>query len=122
MKLLLRWVLNALVLLLIARYYDGVELTGFYPALITILLLGLVNAIIRPILILLTLPVTILSLGLFTLVINAALFWFVSSFVQGFTVHGFVGAFVGALLMSIGSWFIARLLKSPPRHMRHHNG
>jgi len=95
MRLLLRWVLNAGALLLIAYYLPGVGVTGWYAALVAILVLGLVNALIRPLLILLTLPVNILSLGLFTFVINAFLFWFVSTFIEGFEVSGFLAAFWG---------------------------
>lgn len=111
MRLLLRWLLNAGVLLLIAQFFAGVEISGFYAALITALILGLVNAVIRPLLIILTLPVNILTLGLFTFVINALLFWFVSTVVQGFMVDGFVSAFVGALIMTIASWIFSIFLK-----------
>lgn len=111
MSLLLRWLLNALTLLAIAYYLPGVAVSGFYAALITALVLGLVNAVIRPILVLLTLPINILTLGLFTLVINGLLFWFVSTIVKGFTVAGFWPAFFGALILSIVSWIISGLLK-----------
>lgn len=109
--LFLRWLLNAGALFVIAALIPGIEISGFYAALLTIVVLGLVNAIIRPLLILLTLPVTILTLGLFTLVINAILFWFVSSIVKGFDVAGFVPAFLGALAMSISSWIISSIFK-----------
>ena len=111
MKLILRWLLNAGVLLLIAKYYSGVEISGIYAALISILALGLVNAIIRPIVLIFSLPVTILTLGLFTFVVNALMFWFVSTFIEGFSVSGFRGAFIGAFLMTVGSWFIGQFLK-----------
>ncbi|PLX28890.1 hypothetical protein C0581_00660 [Candidatus Parcubacteria bacterium] len=111
MRLLLRWIANAGVLLLIAYYVPNIAVAGFYAALITALVLGLVNAIIRPILLLLTLPVNLLTLGLFTFVINALLFWFVSTVVEGFMVVGFQAAFIGALLMTIASWFIGQFLK-----------
>ena len=111
MRLLLRWVLNAGVLLLIAQFFVGVEISGFYAALITALILGLVNAIIRPLIILLTLPVNVLTLGLFTFVINALLFWFVSTVVQGFHVDGFTSAFIGALIMTVASWIFSMFLK-----------
>lgn len=106
MYLLFRWVMNALVLLLIAYYIPGIQVSGFYAALITALILGLVNAILRPIFLLLTLPVNIVTLGLFTFVINALLFWFVATIVKGFEVAGFWPAFWGALLMSVVSWFM----------------
>lgn len=112
MYLILRWVLNALVLLGVAYFVPGIQVSGFYAALISALVLGLVNAVIRPLLILLTLPVNILTLGLFTLVINAFLFWFVSTVVKGFTVAGFWPAFWGALLFSLVSWLLSELLQS----------
>ena len=104
MHLLLRWILNALALLLVTRIVPGVTVDGFYAALIVALVLGVVNALIRPILIFLTLPINILTLGLFTFVINALLFWFVSTFVKGFHVSGFAAAFWGALVLWAVSW------------------
>ncbi len=111
MKLILRWVINAGVLLLLANYLPGITVSGWYTALITALVLGLVNALIKPLLIILTLPINILTLGLFTLVINALLFWFVGTFIQGFSVAGFWPAFWGALILSLVSWFVSSLLK-----------
>ena len=111
MQLLLRWVLNAGTLLVLAYYLPGLEVSGFYAALITALVLGLVNAVIRPLIILLTLPISILTLGLFTFIINALLFWFVSTVVEGFEVAGFWPAFWGALIMSLVSWVLGLLLK-----------
>ncbi len=110
MKLLLRWILNAALLLAIARYLDGIALSGFYAALITALILGLINAVIKPLLVLLTLPVNILTLGLFTLVINGFLFWLTGTIVEGFEVTWFWPAFLGALLMTLGSWIIGNVL------------
>ena len=111
MTLLLRWLISALTLLLLAYYLPGIGVTGFYAALITALVLGLINALIRPLIILLTLPINILTLGLFTLVINALLFWFVSTIVKGFEVAGFWPAFWGALILSLASWLSGTLLK-----------
>ncbi|MBU2542834.1 phage holin family protein [Patescibacteria group bacterium] len=111
MNLLLRWVINAGTLLLLAYYLPGMEVSGWYSALITALVLGLVNAVLKPILLVLTLPVNILTLGLFTFVINALLFWFVASFIKGFDVAGFMPAFWGALILSVVSWFVSGLLK-----------
>ena len=93
MNLLLRWLINAGTLLLLAYYLPGMEVSGWYAALITAFVLGLVNAVLKPILVILTLPVNILTLGLFTFVINALLFWFVASFIEGFAVTGFWSAF-----------------------------
>lgn len=111
MRLLLRWILNALALLGLAYIVPGIAISGWYAALITVLILGLVNALIRPLCILLTLPLTIVTLGLSTLVINGLLFWFVSTVVKGFDVAGFVPAFVGALVMTIVSWVLSVVLK-----------
>jgi len=111
MRLLVRWILNALALLGIAYYLPGIEVSGFYSALIIALVLGLVNALVRPILVVLTLPITIVTLGLFILVINALLFWFTSTVVKGFEVDGFVSAFIGALIMTVVSWIASSLIK-----------
>lgn len=110
MTILLRWVINASALIIIANLVSGVEINGWYAAFITALVLGLVNAVIRPLVIFFTLPVNVLTLGLFTFVINGLLFWFVSSIVQGFFVAGFWPAFWGALLMSITSGVVSMLL------------
>lgn len=101
LTLIARWILNAAALLLVAYLYPGVAIESFFAALIAALVLGLVNAVVRPILVLLTLPVTILTLGLFLFVINALLFWFVAEIVSGFRVTGFVAALVGSLLYSV---------------------
>jgi putative membrane protein len=110
MALLFRWCLNALALMLVAYLYSGVQVTGIFPALIAALLLGLVNALIRPVLVLLTLPVTVLTLGLFIFVINALLFWLVAEMVTGFNVKGFWAAMLGSIMFSVitmvTSWLI----------------
>lgn len=111
MKLILRWVINAGALLLLASYLPGITVSGWYAALITALVLGLVNALIKPVLVILTLPVNILTLGLFTFVINALLFWFVATVVKGFAVAGFWPAFWGAIVLSCVSWIVSGLLK-----------
>ena len=112
LMLLARWIVNAAALLLVAYLYPGVAVTSFFAALIAALVLGLVNAVIRPILVLLTLPVTIVTLGLFIFVINALLFWFVANVVQGFAVSGFVAALVGSILYSIITMITSWLLFS----------
>ena len=101
LSLLARWLLNAAALLVVAYLYPGVMVETFFAAMIAALVLGLVNALVRPILVLLTLPVTILTLGLFLFVINALLFWFVAEIVQGFRVTGFWAALVGSVLYSV---------------------
>lgn len=110
MRLLLRWLVNGLMLLLVAYLFPSISLAGPFSALFTALLLGLVNALIRPVLLVLTLPITVLTLGLFTLVINGLLFWFVSALVPGFHVAGFWSAFWGALVYSILSWAASALI------------
>ena len=101
MTLLVRWFINALALMLVAYLYSGVQVNGIFAALIAALVLGLVNAVIRPLLVILTLPVTILTLGLFIFVINAFMFWFVTEIVKGFTVTGFTAALIGSLMFSV---------------------
>jgi putative membrane protein len=111
MYLLLRWLMNAVALLVVANLVPGIHVESLYTALFVALVLGIVNAVIRPILVILTLPITVLTLGLFTLIINALLFWFVSTVVKGFFVAGFVPAFWGALLLWAISWATNTLLK-----------
>ncbi len=101
MRLILRWILNAVALMLIPGIIGGIQVESYTAALLSAVLLGFVNAIIRPVLILITLPITLLTLGLFTLVINALMFWSVSGIVEGFVVQGFWTAFWGALIYSI---------------------
>ena len=108
--LILRWIISALIIILVAALVPGISISGIYAALIVALVLGFVNTIIRPLFILLTLPINILSLGLFTLVINALLFWFVASFIKGFEVSGFLAAFLGALILSISSSLVSSFL------------
>jgi putative membrane protein len=101
MKLIVRWLLLAAALLLVAYLYPGVAVTSFGAAMIAAFVLGLLNTLLRPILILLTLPVTLLTLGLFLFVINALMFWAAASMLDGFAVNGFVGALIGSLLYSV---------------------
>ncbi len=107
MKLLLIWILNALALLAVANFVPGIHLDTFTDALIAAFFLGLVNTLIRPLLLLLTLPVTLLTLGLFIFVINGLLFWFVGSVLKGFVVDGFWFGVMGAVLYSIFSWALS---------------
>ncbi|MBI5817200.1 MAG: phage holin family protein [Candidatus Yonathbacteria bacterium] len=110
MHLLMKWLLNALALLLAAYLVPGIHVDGLYVALIAALLLSVLNIIVKPILIILTLPINILTLGLFTFVINGLLFWFLGTFVKGFHVDGFFAAVVGALVVSIVSSLGGKLL------------
>ncbi|MBI2589491.1 phage holin family protein [Candidatus Berkelbacteria bacterium] len=104
MFLLLRWFINALTLILVSYLVPGFVVASTYTALIAALILGFANAIIRPILILLTLPITILTLGLFTFVINALMLWFVASFIEGFDIANFTTALVAALILWLVGW------------------
>lgn len=111
MRIIVRWLLSALALMAIATYVPGITVGTFYTALVVALVLGLINALIRPVILFFTLPFNILTLGLFTLIINAVLFWFASTLVKGFNVAGFWPAFWGALAMWVLNWFISSLLK-----------
>ncbi len=110
MTILVRWCINALALLAVAYLYSGVQVDGIIAALAAALVLGLVNAVIRPILILLTLPVTLLSMGLFIFVINAWLFWMVAEVVKGFTVSGFMAALLGSMMYSVISLLVSMVI------------
>jgi putative membrane protein len=110
MRLLLVWLVNALALLALPYVFPWVEVDSFAAAVIAALALGLINTLIRPLLILLTLPATLLTLGLFIFVINGLLFWWVGTFVDGFRVGGFWSAFFGAIVYSLISWLLASLL------------
>jgi putative membrane protein len=101
MKTLLRWLLLAAALLLVAHLYPGVTVTSFGSAMLAALVLGLLNALLRPILVLLTLPVTVLTLGLFLFVINALMFYFAAQLLSGLAVAGFFAALIGSLIYSL---------------------
>lgn len=103
MKIIARIFIIALALLLAAYIIPGIAVSSLYIALVAALILGLLNAIVRPILIILTLPITIITIGLFVFVINAVLFLFVASFIEGFDVSGFWPALFGSLIVSIVS-------------------
>lgn len=111
MGFLIRLVVNAVALICVAYVVPGIFVSGIGGALIAALILGIVNAILRPILILLSLPLELVTLGLFTLVINALLFWLVGALHVGLTVAGFWPAFWGALVMSIVSWLLSMLTR-----------
>ncbi|MGZ8289432.1 MAG: phage holin family protein [Telluria sp.] len=110
MRLLLTWLINAAALFALPFLMSSVTVTNVGAAMIAALVLGLVNTLVRPVLVLLTLPVTMVSLGLFLLVINALLFWGVAHLVEGFHVEGFWSAFLAAILYSIISWALSTLL------------
>jgi len=106
MKLLVRWLLLAAALLLVAHLYPGVTVKSFGSAMIAALVLGLFNALLRPVLVLLTLPVTLITLGLFLFVINALMFWAAATVLDGFNVTGFAAALIGSLIYSLCSMVI----------------
>ncbi len=107
MKLLIIWVLNAMALIAVANFVPGIHVDGFLAALVAAFLLGLVNTLIRPLLLLLTLPVTLLTLGLFIFMINGLLFLLVGSILRGFIVDSFWPGVLGALLYSLFTWALS---------------
>ncbi len=108
--MLIVWLINAVALVAVAYLLPGIAVANFVTALVAALVLGLVNAVIRPILIVLTLPVTLLTLGLFIFVINGLMFWLVGSFISGFVVSGLWWGIAGAVVYSILSWALSALL------------
>jgi putative membrane protein len=110
MSLILVWILNAVALLVVAYLLPGIAVASFGSALIAALVLGLLNMLVKPVLVLLTLPITIVTLGLFLLVLNALLFWFAGSVLKGFQVNGFWWAVAGAILYSLISGLLSRLI------------
>jgi putative membrane protein len=116
MFFLLRLLIHMAAILIIAYLLPNViRVDGLLAALIAAFLLGIVNAIIRPILVILTLPLTLLTLGIFLLVINGVMLWLVAALVRGFYVNGFWGAFFGSILISIVNWILSRFLPSRAR-------
>jgi putative membrane protein len=110
LRLLLVWAINIIALVAVAYLMPSVTIASAGAAVIAALVLGLVNTVIRPILVLLTLPVTVLTLGLFIFVINGLLFWAVGSLVPGFHVSGFWSAVLGAIVFSLVSWLLSSLV------------
>ncbi len=110
MTLLLVWILNAVALLIVAYLLPGITVASFGAALIAALVLGLLNTLVKPVLVLLTLPITVVTLGLFLLVLNALGFWFAGSILKGFQVAGFWWALAGAIVYSLISGLLSRLL------------
>ena len=100
MKLLLKWLLSAAALLFVAYVYGGVQVQSFSSALIAAFVIGLFNAVLRPVLVILTLPVTVVTVGLFLFVINALMFWAAAGVLDGFHVNGFMAALLGSLIYS----------------------
>ena len=101
MSILASWILHAIGLMAIGYLYPGVQVTDFTAALLAALVIGLLNTLVRPILVFVTLPVTVLTLGFFLFIINAGLFWFAAGMLDGFKVDGFVAALIGSLIYSV---------------------
>ena len=101
MKLIAKWLLSAAALLLVAHLYQGVEVRSFSSALLAAFVIGLLNTIVRPILVVLTLPVTLVTMGLFLFVINALMFWAAASLLDGLQVRDFTAALLGSLIYSV---------------------
>lgn len=112
LKLIAKWLLSAAALLLVAYVYSGVEVKTFGAAMIAALVIGLLNTIVRPILVVLTLPITVVTLGLFLFVINALMFWAASSVLDGFHVTGFLAALIGSLIYTVLGVVIESALES----------
>ena len=110
-KLLVKWLLSATALMAVAYLYSGVQLAGFAAALWASLIIGLLNSLVRPVLLLLTLPITVLTLGLFFFIINALMFYAASGLSSGFEVRGFGAALVGSLLYSVAGLLIDSALE-----------
>lgn len=110
LRLLVVWLINALALMAVAYLMPSIQVSSFGAALVAALVLGLVNAVVRPVLVLLTLPVTILTLGLFIFVLNGLLFWMVGTWLEGFHVAGFWPGVFGAILFSLVSWALSALV------------
>ena len=113
MFFVVRLIINMVAILIISYLFPKmIRVDGFLAALVAAFLLGVVNAIIRPILVFLTLPLTVVTLGLFLLVVNGLMLWLVSALVRGFHVSGFWGAVLGSILISVVSWVLSRFLPS----------
>ncbi len=115
MGFLLRVVVNALAIMLAASIVPGIAVDGLVSALAAAVLLGLINAFVRPVLLILTLPITLLTLGLFLFVLNGFCFWLVAWLVKGFHVAGFGSALLGALVVSVVSWIVTALISDSGR-------
>lgn len=115
MKLLLRWLLNAAAIGITAYLLEGIHVSGYFATLIAAAVLGIVNAVIKPIFILLTLPLNLLTLGLFTFIINGLMLIFAAAVVPGFEVDGILSAVVGSIIISLVSFLLSSLVKEEDR-------
>jgi len=110
MRLLLLWILNAAALLAVTWLLPSIQVSGFGAALIAALVLGFINTLVRPVLAILTLPITLLTLGIFYLLLNGLLFWLASALLPGFHVEGFWSAVFGAVLYGVIAWALSALI------------
>jgi len=110
LRLAIVWLINTVALIAVAYLMPSISVASFDAALVAALALGLVNAVVRPVLVLLTLPVTILTLGLFIFVLNGLLFWMVGEWLEGFHVAGFWAGVFGAIVFSLVSWLLSALV------------
>ncbi len=111
MKLLLHWIIVSLAVFATASVIDGISISPFWVTFIVGACLVFINMLIKPIITIVTLPLTIITLGLFSLVINGLIFWFLAQFITGFTVSTFMAAFFGALVVSILNWILSKILQ-----------
>ncbi len=112
MRLMLLWILNAVALLAVTYLMPSIQVSGFGTALVAALVLGFINTLVRPVLAILTLPITVLTLGIFYLVLNGLLFWLASALLPGFDVAGFGSALIGAILYGVIAWALSALIPS----------
>ncbi len=108
MAIIKHFLATVLALFVASYFVPGISVDSFYTACIVAVLLGIINLLVRPVLMVLTLPITIVTMGLFIFILNAALFWFVGTFVEGFVVLGFIPALLGSLIVSLTNWLAAK--------------
>lgn len=118
--MLIRWFLNSLVILALPYLIPGIAVGSFWSALLVALVLGILNALVRPVLVILTLPITIVTLGLFLIVLNAILVWFTSTIIKGFVVTGFLPALEAAIIIWFAGLLTNALIKGSTRTPRVH--
>ncbi|MBP6911964.1 MAG: phage holin family protein [Candidatus Pacebacteria bacterium] len=111
MKILIHWLILSLAVLAVPYFVTGIHIGGIGVAIIVGAVLGFINLVIKPVISLLTLPLNVLTLGLFSLIVNATLFYFVGRVVEGFSIDSFTAAFWGALIVSVINWFANKVMK-----------
>ncbi len=109
-KLFIKFLAVVLALFVAANIVPGITISGLYAAVIVAIILGVLNLIVKPILVVLTLPISILTMGLFIFVINASIFMFVGTIVKGFYIDGFFSALIGSIIVSFISWFVQKIV------------